>query len=392
MQISNAGILKTLGWGFYLACSWTWCIGMFLPILLVKDFGPLAFIAFAAPNIIGAASVGWVLSRHTADTILHRHDHAVRAFAAITVAFQSFFFVYLAKQGLVTWWSAAPAGVVFILMAAAPAWKIGEGLIATIIILGSLAVLGVELGSGTLAHDLPPPTGQPIDLLFLAPVCVFGFLLCPYLDPTFLKARFVLDRTRARFAFTFGFFGPFALMITGTLLYAGWWFGGSANTERPWYNTLGPFIVAFHIMPHLAFVISAQSRQAAQVGREPQPALLCLYAFFAGLLFAAIPAHLKVFELSAFEFIYRGFMAFYGLGFPAYVWLCVFPTRDGHTGPRPDKLVVLTIALMLGLPCFALAFIDKQTAWLGPGLAVVLLARLALPQGKRMIYTPRAAE
>ena len=31
--------------------------------------------------------------------------------------------------------------------------------------------------------------------------------------------------------------------------------------------------------------------------------------------------------------IYRLFMAFYGLVFPAYVWLCMLPTREGETGP-----------------------------------------------------------
>ena len=29
--------LNTIGWGAYLACSWTWCIGMFLPVLLIRD-------------------------------------------------------------------------------------------------------------------------------------------------------------------------------------------------------------------------------------------------------------------------------------------------------------------------------------------------------------------
>ena len=49
------------GWAAYLACSWTWCIGMFLPVLLVRDYGVWGWIVFAVPNVLGAAAMGWVL-------------------------------------------------------------------------------------------------------------------------------------------------------------------------------------------------------------------------------------------------------------------------------------------------------------------------------------------
>ncbi|MDB5302268.1 MAG: hypothetical protein JWO87_3931, partial [Phycisphaerales bacterium] len=48
--------LFALGWGAFLACSWTWCIGMFLPVLLVRDFGEMGWLVFAAPNVVGAAA------------------------------------------------------------------------------------------------------------------------------------------------------------------------------------------------------------------------------------------------------------------------------------------------------------------------------------------------
>ena len=51
-------MISTLGWSFYLASSWTWCIGMFLPVLLVDDFGVWGWIVFAVPNVVGAAAVG----------------------------------------------------------------------------------------------------------------------------------------------------------------------------------------------------------------------------------------------------------------------------------------------------------------------------------------------
>ncbi|HVU64170.1 MAG TPA: hypothetical protein VHC70_09350, partial [Phycisphaerales bacterium] len=82
------------------------------------------------------------------------------------------------------------------------------------------------------------------------------------------------------------------------------------------------------------------------------------------------------------EIIYRCFMSFYGLVFPAYVWLCMIPTRDGHSGiagPRGRlKLAVLAGACLLAAPCYWMGFIERVEWWLAPGLGVVLLARLAV--------------
>jgi hypothetical protein len=71
-------------------------------------------------------------------------------------------------------------------------------------------------------------------------------------------------------------------------------------------------------------------------------------------------------------------MAFYGLVFPAYAWLCMIPTRDGHAGPRRDKLITCVIAIALASPLYWLGFIERQTWWLAPGVAIVLIARVAL--------------
>jgi hypothetical protein len=65
--------------------------------------------------------------------------------------------------------------------------------------------------------------GRPLTVAFvqrggalasLAPVCVFGFLACPYLDLTFHRARQRSNRPRASFGWGFGFF--FLLMFVFT--------------------------------------------------------------------------------------------------------------------------------------------------------------------------------
>ena len=52
---------RVAGWAVFLAMSWTWCIGMFLPVLLLRDLGLGGFLVFAIPNILGAAAMGWLL-------------------------------------------------------------------------------------------------------------------------------------------------------------------------------------------------------------------------------------------------------------------------------------------------------------------------------------------
>ncbi|MDB5331074.1 MAG: hypothetical protein JWP03_2225, partial [Phycisphaerales bacterium] len=75
-------------------------------------------------------------------------------------------------------------------------------------------------------------------------------------------------------------------------------------------------------------------------------------------------------------------MALYGLVFPAYVWLCMVPGRGKVAAPDRGKLAVLAIAVVVAAPMFWMGFIAGRMFWLSPGLAVVLLARVALPVKK----------
>src|SRR5437764_7722716 len=79
-------------WGVYLAMSWTWCIGMFLPVLLVRDYGVWGWVAFAVPNVLGAAAVGWTYrtAAHSEKTVA-AHFPAMWLFSFVTAAFQIFF-------------------------------------------------------------------------------------------------------------------------------------------------------------------------------------------------------------------------------------------------------------------------------------------------------------
>ncbi|MDB5325177.1 MAG: hypothetical protein JWM57_746, partial [Phycisphaerales bacterium] len=83
-------------WAAYLGASWTWCIGMFLPVLLIRDYGPWAWVIFALPNVIGAGAMGWVMrSREMSHDYTIRHASACRLFSFVTIAFQLFFALWM---------------------------------------------------------------------------------------------------------------------------------------------------------------------------------------------------------------------------------------------------------------------------------------------------------
>ncbi len=82
------------------------------------------------------------------------------------------------------------------------------------------------------------------------------------------------------------------------------------------------------------------------------------------------------------ENVYRLFMSFYALVFPAYVWLCMIPARGSRTAdPTRRTLAVLAAVVLIAGPMFWLAFLGGRMAWALPGLAVVLLGRLFVRPG-----------
>src|SRR5438105_14859391 len=94
-----SSILRAVLWAIFLACSWTWCIGMFLPVLLVRDYGVWGWIVFAIPNILGAAAMGWVIrSPEQSRSIVAVHQPAIVIFSTVTAAFQVFFAAWIFQR------------------------------------------------------------------------------------------------------------------------------------------------------------------------------------------------------------------------------------------------------------------------------------------------------
>jgi hypothetical protein len=401
MTESNAGTerfpnLPAAAWAAFLACSWTWCIGMFLPVVLLRDYGIWGFVIFAVPNVIGAGSIGWVIrSPEIARRLLDRHRLAIGLFSAVTIAFHVYFLAWIGSwmpgvlgldrkivSGILTiallaFVGLSVASVRTLVLTSVPLWLLSGALIGTL----------MRIDTRTAAA-LPPVAIDEPALLWLTPVMIFGFALCPYLDGTFLTARASLSNGRAKVAFGLGFGVLFLAMIVGTVLYAPLLestLGG--HTVARW---VGAFLL-IHLLLQSIFTISAH-RRASTLSAVPAPILWTLLLIAAGgaVLATRLPDYAG---LSAGEIGYKAFLVFYGLVFPAFVWLFMIPGR--HTGqrgsnaltrgggfqppiaPRQHRLI-FAAAVGIALPMFWMGFIERQELFLVPGILIVLASRLML--------------
>ena len=392
---SRGSWLTTLGWACYLACSWTWCIGMFLPVLLIRDYGMGGFVVFAVPNVIGAAAMGWVLRRPGASRgVVAANAGACRVFSIATIAFHAYTVFWLgAFAGLAGAPLATVATLLAIPLCAAaatrrPGWScavwLASGACALVLwrqgLLAAPRVEAAESGAASLGP--------------LAGVCLFGFAFCPYLDLTFHRARESCGEPAGTRAFAIGFVVFFGAMIGLTVLYthllirptAGWG-AAMAGGALAWLGAHFVLQSCFTVCAHFAIVRPPDSRLPMLSGRGLVGFAVVLTAVVAPplivwLFSAYVPSYAG---LSLGEVGYRLFMAFYGLVFPAYVWLCMIPTRDGHSGIDGAigrrKLVVWAAAVAVAAPAYWMGFIERDEWWLVPGLAVVLWARLFVPGG-----------
>jgi hypothetical protein len=341
---------------------------MFLPVLLVRDYGTIAWWIFAVPNVVGAAAMGWVLRRpESSGDLVRRHPRACAAFSWVTVAFHLFFAFWMIRL------VAGDASTLWLIMAGLVAGVMLSRrgtmqLVAAVVFYAASIGIWIAVGARDgLRLPAPAREGTPLELAALAGVCAFGFLLCPYLDLTFHRAR-VFAADRARVAFGLGFGVVFAAMIVFTLLYAHLLMDGIVPSA---VLTL----VAAHWIIQAAFTIAAHATELPRRMNAIGVAgvVLCV----AGIAWSLGAADFTYGRLSAGELGYRLFMAFYGLVFPAYVWLCVVPTR--HGAPLAARHVaVFAVAVLVAAPLYWMAFVEGRMAWVLSALAILIAARLLL--------------
>jgi hypothetical protein len=375
---------STFGWGVFCAASWTWCIGMFLPLLMIDRFGWWGFIAFAAPNVLGCAAFGYVVGRRErSERMVRDHRMAMRVFSVVTIAYHIFFLAMLcwlflpAEMGEERLWLAiiTPPAILSIgvVLSNLPdrAWPM-TAIAAYAVSLAAFASIGIQ----PLA-DVPwSGRIEQINLWWLAPTLIFGFLLCPYLDLTFHRA---LQQSPSRHAFSiFGI--TFLVMIILTCAY---------------WNLLTDglkLVVAAHIVVQTCFTVAVHVREVrlsddAQGGvtringrntERRRPLATGIRSWWLLLLLTLLALPLAM----AGEFIgeprdtaldmYVRFLVFYGLIFPAYV-LMFMAYRFGSPERTPPRLGAIAAFFIVAASIYELGFVHHMYHLLPIPLAAALL-------------------
>ena len=373
---SPTSIRNPILWGAYLACSWTWCIGMFLPALLLRDMGWAGFLIFAIPNVVGATAMGWLLKTRLDSTrFVENHPDAIWWFSSITLAFHLFWLLWLTSfirsalplpAHVLT--GALGATLAFALIATWTIRRSRAPQLAALLLTFSLGVLIASFCTTNATHaELIQAAPQSRAPLWMLPVTLFGFLLCPYLDITFHHARQQLDtRKNARLGFSIGFIAFFFLMILLTTRYAGVITGAlSGRNPTPFASPWLAAGILTHLLCQWLFTVHIHLNRIHTIpGARPKRPLLLLLVVASGLIGLAAPRLPSHAGLTGGEIIYRLFMSAYGLLFPAFILYRVILKR---------KWRMMWIATALASPMFWMGFIERQTIWLIPGIGIVLL-------------------
>ncbi|MBX3355993.1 MAG: hypothetical protein KF724_09885 [Phycisphaeraceae bacterium] len=383
--------LTSIARGLFLASSWTWCIGAFLPLLLLRDFGWSGFLVFALPNVLGAAAVGFLWNRERSERFVRAHPTLLAWFSTATLSFQAFFiawmapFVIMAARGrtgegdalteLITaheaplpmvelqraltpdgsaWWMWLAAMVLFaaVVGSARAMPRAGERAwiwLGVIVTIGSLllwACEGFRLGEAGLAGS-----SALADLGWLAPAIALGFLVCPHLDASFHR---VVRHDQSRWPWiTFvPAFTAMILMTTSAFLlnapgepvlllggaFVAWWFMQVTFTAAVHARELRALSLR-----HAGWMVPAALLIGAVAGR-PGFGSEATYLRFLGLYGAVFPA------LALLR--WRGYgsaaiLGFLAIAIPAFEVGFIGPR--GLEGPRWAWAVLIPVLLLLVL-------------------------------------------
>ncbi len=372
MTINTAGTI--VGRALFLAASWTWCIGMFLPVLLIDDFGVWGWVAFAVPNVIGAALVGVIHTPGRAASVARDHRGAMRLFSAVTIAFHLYFLGRITPFMGVPHGGIGPAGqsIVLLFIVVAAAWAVsrlrtpGAWMIAAGVTIGLsvLAMLLIERTSGGPALAAPPATGKfpVVDAVWATPALFFGFMLCPHLDLTLLRVRRETPGGAGVAAFAIGFGVIFLALITLTMLYAHAFLPGGRLS----------YWIGLHFFAQGVFTVAAHWREL----REKQPGGDDDRRVVFGLI--ALGALLGVaWPVGEFRLGYDLILFAYAVPLPAYVWFVMIPRTPG----RRREIAAWLTAVLIAAPIFAVGFLAP--VW--PLVAVAVGVMLAAPVVERSL-------
>lgn len=367
----RASIFTIFPQALFLACSWTWCIGMWFPVYMVKDWGWPGWAAFLAPNAIGAALVGFIHTASSSPRFVAANLPAMRAFSVVTILFHVSWLTWLlpcliSRSVVGQGWVGGAIAVLALLVAARMSAKKNWTARAIIVYLLSVAA---AVASWRLSSTLrvPPETGEQTlnSLHFALPMLILGFGLCPHLDLTFHRVRQETQGASgaAAFALAFGLFFP--LLMLFTLLYAG------GIRDRTW-----TIYLLIHLVPQAVFTIAAHLRELRPDGlgewgvawpKRRTQLVAGMVLMFTSAALPWMPQYKP--SVLATRLAYELFMSFYALLFPAYIWIVAIDRGQS----RPASIRAWIIASILAAPCMWVGYIERRYIWLLPAVGIVLV-------------------
>jgi hypothetical protein len=368
---------------------------MFLPVLLVRDYGVWGWVAFAVPNVVGAAAMGFVLSPGRSAAVVEKHGAACVLFGRVTMWYQVAIVPWLVVKVLAV---ATPlayfvvaAVFVIVCVLCMGRMKLVWGAVLAITAV-SVAMFAWYSQQPAFAMGLGEAEAAPrlgvTDLMLFVPASVTGFMLCPYLDLTFHRARQATTCGTGWWAFAIGFGVVFLAMIVFSLSYAG--HVGRALAGRTLYPAvLG--VLAVHVLLQAGLTTGLHLRELkARLGSIKLDAALLAGMLLLGIYLAEsyVSAAGSITRNEAF---YRCFLLFYGLAFPAYVWLCMIPTWRRTS--LYVKSIVCVASVVVAAPMGYGGFVMGRSWWILAALGVLAAARIvveALPASATAGAPPRS--
>ncbi|MSR68851.1 MAG: hypothetical protein EXS17_00670 [Phycisphaerales bacterium] len=334
--------IRTIGWGLFCSASWTWCIGMFLPFILLNQFGWPGFLAFFIPNVLGCALFGYVLNPARAQFVRTRCADLCLWFSLATLLYQAFF----------AGWMLPPLGAIAVIMGGLAAARfLGDsGWLRFAVIVTIVSALAIDWdGLPSLLELSATGTRPPQSLPALVPAIAVGFLACPYLDLTFHRA---LDRSPSRHAFL-----VFGVVFALTLLCVATFFDRTTMSPR-----LGNALMMLWAV-QLFFTIGAHAREGCTDARPLSRRLLVVWVLLVGLALGWLTRLAPAPWWGSGEETYLRLLVLYGLVFPYFLLLRLRAVP-----------VWLSVGLIIAsLPFFELGFMQNRTGALFIPLALLLV-------------------
>lgn len=342
---SHAYLLR-VGWPMFMASSWTWGIGMYLPVLLHDLYGWGGVAAFAVPNLIGIAFLGHIMRRRErSSAMIAGHRFAMSCFSLITVWFHVYFLTWVLTRevgGAAAFFS-APISLLMLAAAFLTTglsdrtfihWGVGTWAVSVLCL---VYALGQWSAGGSVRPVMAIWTdGSRWGGLELAPILAAGFLACPPFDLTLQRAFRAMcenggtggEREARRGCFLFASY--FAVMIAFTCVYA---ISGIRQA------------IVWHLFAQSMFTMSAHLRELRVHGwpvggQDDYRRLLWLGA---GGLVAVVAAVIPI-----GDYHYLWWLGFYGIIFPAYAVFKILPRWSADPeGSWPLCIVFCAMGLLL---------------------------------------------